>query len=340
MKHQSHITRRLHAQHGGTAIWFALCLPLLLALAALAVDLTRLNLLKAELQSAADAAALGGAYSISVPSKETVDQPYNWTAARATATQVAASNVANGNKITDATVETGYWNIKDPSKGFRKLTTPVTGDVPAVRVTIAISSNSNSGPVNFFLAPILGIATTDIAASAIAVTGPPMGGTGIFPFVIDKAIYDANWHTGDQQSFTIKNNYPIGKGDGNWSSLNNPDNSRSTISGIMTTGNTKALSLNSGTIWISTGTMDALYQQADSASYIGKVFAVPVVVILSANSLQPYTITAFQITSVDSKGNPKSITGKFIDGYTFPGLTLGDGSGKLNGAFPAPVLVK
>ncbi|WP_237409718.1 TadE/TadG family type IV pilus assembly protein [Chlorobium phaeovibrioides] len=139
MEHTHHSSRRLHRQRGGTAILFALVLPVLLGFAALAVDLARIHLVKVELQNAADAASLGGAHSLS----DAGGQPYNWSAAVNAAQNVVQSNVANGANIQDATIETGYWNLQNPSLGLRPAGTgsvPAAGDVPAVQTTVGTRS--------------------------------------------------------------------------------------------------------------------------------------------------------------------------------------------------------
>ncbi|HWR00820.1 MAG TPA: TadG family pilus assembly protein, partial [Chlorobaculum sp.] len=160
----------LQGQRGSVAIWFALFLPVLLGFAALAIDLARLNLAKVELQNAADAAALGGAKSLSVTSTVPANIPNNWTAANTTALSVAQSNLANDTNIQDATITTGYWNINNPSLGLRTLSTPGTGDVPAVRVTVAISSTQNNGPLRLFFGPFLGIGQRGVSATATAIS--------------------------------------------------------------------------------------------------------------------------------------------------------------------------
>ena len=160
----------LQGQRGSVAIWFALLLPVLLGFAALAVDLARLNLTKVELQNAADAAALGGAKSLSVPSTVVANMPYNWTAANTTALSVAQSNETNSANIQDAVIDTGFWNINNPSLGLRHLSTPGTGDVPAVRVTVAISSTQNNGPLPLFFGPFLGIRQSGVQAMATAIS--------------------------------------------------------------------------------------------------------------------------------------------------------------------------
>jgi len=186
------IKKLMRCQRGAVAILFVLCLPVLLGFAALAVDLARLNLTKVELQNAADAAALAGAHSLSDPG----GQPYNWSAATATTLDVARHNFANSTQIQDVLVETGYWNLQNPSLGLRPYNTPGlpdAGDVAAIRATIAISSTKNNGPLKLFFAPILGIADRTIQVSAISVLPSPEGGTDIFPLAIEKSDFDNYW---------------------------------------------------------------------------------------------------------------------------------------------------
>jgi len=199
MARSHHITKLLHGQRGAAAILFVLCLTVLLSFAALAVDLARINLVKVELQNAAEAAALAGARSLNAtqPAPGPSDKPYNWTAASGAALNVARHNVANAAKIHNAIIETGYWNILDTSLGLRPTNTPglpASGDVPAIRVTIAISGTQNNGPLRLFFAPILGIAEHNVQASSIAVIPAAGGGTGIFPFVIGKKMLDHYWN--------------------------------------------------------------------------------------------------------------------------------------------------
>ena len=184
MARSHHIIKLLKGQRGGVAIWFAICLPVLLGCAALAVDLARINLTKVELQNAVDAAALGGSSSLSntQPPPGPSDTPYNWSAATATALDLARSNYANAAPIHDALIETGFWNIQNPSLGLRPSAgVPVAGDVPAIKVTVAISSTQNNGPLQLFFAPILGIANSNVQASAISIL---TGAGGPFDYAI------------------------------------------------------------------------------------------------------------------------------------------------------------
>lgn len=165
----SHQTiKRLNSQRGAVAILFALLLLLVLpGVAAFAIDLVRLNLTKAELQNAADAAALAGAHSLG-----DVLSPH-WASAADTAQVWAKHNVANGSKIKDATIETVYWPSLRPS-----TSAPVAGDAPAIRAIIIIDNTHNSGPFKFFFAPFLGNASINVRDTAIAVLLKPAGGSG------------------------------------------------------------------------------------------------------------------------------------------------------------------
>jgi Flp pilus assembly protein TadG len=136
------INKRLHGQRGSVIIWFALLLPVLLGFAALAIDLARLNLARVELQNAADAAALAGSHTFA--------DTASFSAAQ---TEAQALVAANGAKISDATIE--------PAS--------VSGYTYALKVTI------DSGPLNFFFAPILGIASSsNVQATAVAAAKLPV----------------------------------------------------------------------------------------------------------------------------------------------------------------------
>ncbi len=173
------ITKLLHGQRGNTAILFALCLPVLLGCAALAVDLARLNLTKVELQNAADAGALAGARSLT-----NAGSYPNWSEAEDAAKSLAKQNYANAELIQDmnVSIDSGYWNI--PNRSYSPSHVSIlTGDVPAVRVTVSI------GSLNLFFGRFLGTndGPTDkpVSASSIAI----LNGTG-GPF--DYAIFSGS----------------------------------------------------------------------------------------------------------------------------------------------------
>jgi type II secretory pathway pseudopilin PulG len=173
------INTQTHAQRGSVLTWFAVLLPVLLGFVALAVDLARLYLVKTELQNAADAAALAGAR---VYASSSATDSAN---AKAEAQAMAQSNGANGIPITDATIDTGYVTPSDPDKILHA--TDTGGDWLAVRVKIEMSGTSpgplkNGGALIFFFAPLLsiidpslGMASSDVHGTAIAVYATPPG---------------------------------------------------------------------------------------------------------------------------------------------------------------------
>jgi Flp pilus assembly protein TadG len=162
------INKRLHGQRGVVVIWFALLLPVFLGFMALAIDVARLNLTRVELQNAADAAALAGALSVSGSPGS-----YNWSNVESDARKMAQKNVANGKLIQHVTIDTNvYWDPSNPASGLHAVDTGTY--LPAVQITIEISSTKNGGPLNFFFAPILGIASKDVQATAIAAAKAPV----------------------------------------------------------------------------------------------------------------------------------------------------------------------
>lgn len=348
MTRSPYISKLLHRQRGVVVIWFALLLPVLLGFAALAVDLARLGTVKAELQNAADAAALGGARSLSDPGGE----PYNWSAATVAAEDFARRNSANAARIRDVAIETGYWNLPDPSLGLRDtLTTPVAGDLPAVQVTVAITSTRNNGPLRFFFAPFLGIDDSDIQASATAVLPAPEGGTGMFPFAFNDCILSSLWDSdtnspvldgsGDPIIFRIQDPYPDASCyAGEWTTFDTPENNVPAIRDLMDDGNTTPLSVGDPT-WILPGTKATLYQKVKN-EFIGK--EVPIVVVDNIPGKKGWqTITAiigFKITGASHQGKNKYVEGHFISNELFGGLNPGSGNGTPLGAYTPPVLVR
>ena len=318
-----HIKKLLHGQRGGVAILFALCLPVLLGFAALAIDLARLNLIKVELQNAADAAALGGARSISEPSTAPSDQPYNWTAARAAALVVARSNYANAAQIQDATIETVYWPSLLPSTSV-----PNAGDRPAIRATIVIDGTHNNGPLNFFLAPLLGISQKDIQARATAVQPPSGGSTGVFPVVINKALYNNYWNASTntpkldpdtRKPYIFDISFKKGTRMGGWTSFETDNNDTKTLRNLIISGNTTPLAIND-LIWIQPGVHEPLFDKDGKdgkdgkdiiPSNVDKSFFV-VESVLTNDDLPIIGIVGFHIIRTDKNGSDSFIRGQFL----------------------------
>ena len=143
-------------QRAATAVFVVIVLVVLLGFAALTVDIGQIVVVKARLQNAADAAALAG-----------VSQTPDQEAIRSVAHQYAALNSPDqGAVLVDADIRIGRWDVESGVL--------IEGGEPANAVQIAVRrSEANGNPLELSFAPILGVAQSDVAASAVAVRPPP-----------------------------------------------------------------------------------------------------------------------------------------------------------------------
>lgn len=150
-----HADRFLPAEKGAVAITVALMAPVLIGMAALAVDVAYYRSVHGQLQMAADAAALAAVQSLDSESS-----------AISAATEFAGRNVpANyGVVTTPENVELGTYDADT------RMFTPSDGiwiDINAVRVT-AERSPANGNELKRFLGRILGDGAVSARASAVA----------------------------------------------------------------------------------------------------------------------------------------------------------------------------
>jgi hypothetical protein len=335
MARSTHIIKRLHSQRGGVAIWFVLCLPVLLGCAALAVDLARLNLIRTELQNAADAAALGGARSLS----DAGGNPYNWTAAVAMAQTVAQSNFADGAQIQLAQVSCEptpyYWHLPK-------------GDVPAIKVTITM-------PSKLLFAPIWGINQQTVQATATAVIAPPASGTGIFPFAISKKMFDTYWDSVNNKPQVDCHNNPIelkyGMNSvyfdklgnqytsGTWTTFDTTPTSASNVKKYLEGDLTSNANIGMN-IHLESGVDDNAFH-ITGKDYTNKdVLIVVVDDVVPGSTVPIYAIGGFHIDGVDKIKGKSYISGHFIDPSTFSTTNPGNGNGTSYGAYTPPLLVE
>ena len=138
-----------HTQRGSVSLMVAFLLPVFLGLAALAIDLVYLQIVRNEMQNDADAAALAGAHALVDPNGGAV----RWADATAQAQQSVSLNRAAGQPLSDAQVQTGYWNLTGQPTGLQPQSlAPTVWDAPAVRVTVRKATGQNQGPVQTFFA--------------------------------------------------------------------------------------------------------------------------------------------------------------------------------------------
>ncbi|WP_276311727.1 MULTISPECIES: pilus assembly protein TadG-related protein [unclassified Variovorax] len=196
--------RSRERQRGGIAVLTIVSMVVLLAFAGLAIDIGHLFVARNELQNAADSGSLAGANYLYRPGVSP-GSSYDWSSAQSNAVLAVKKNAANGPLLVDADAITGYWDGKcgpSPatpcSSAFKTLpfTPPANSSyVPAVKVTVEKKSGKNGGPVGHFLLPLVGAASSTVAATSVAVSASPdtvLPG-GLMPLVVSKCRYDASW---------------------------------------------------------------------------------------------------------------------------------------------------
>ncbi len=182
-------------------------LPVLIAFAALTIDVGALYNTRADLQRAADAGALAG---VSALTSDTMMQ-YRTTSNEALFYDVTSSATGEVNYFSAQNPSLGsntmYIESGDISSGWLDLTSSTSplqvaappGDFPnAVQVVARRTTGGLNGPLDFFFSPIFGNATSDISATAVAVFDDrvigfdPESGPGyLVPFTMNDNIFQA-----------------------------------------------------------------------------------------------------------------------------------------------------
>ncbi|MDH3660275.1 MAG: pilus assembly protein TadG-related protein [Alphaproteobacteria bacterium] len=145
-------------QRGGVLLPFALSLSALLGICALAVDAGFLYVKKAELQNAADAAALAAV----------IDLP-NEGAAHGAAMRFAIKNMSpseHGSVLRSSDISFGQWDNDS------RIFTPGVAPADAVKVTTR-RAQANGNPAPTFFARILGFHEVDVVAETVAAAAEP-----------------------------------------------------------------------------------------------------------------------------------------------------------------------
>jgi hypothetical protein len=136
-------------------VWSVIAIPALVAVLSLAVDFGRVQLIKQQLQTCADATALGavGVY-----------QQYGLNTAIATAPEMAVANAPDAKSGIAATVtyEYGTWN-----SATRVFTPGYGAGTPAGRITVSRTA-SNNNAVPLFWGAMIGMPRVDVRAVAVA----------------------------------------------------------------------------------------------------------------------------------------------------------------------------
>jgi Flp pilus assembly protein TadG len=160
-------TRRFRAiigdRSGAILVMMGLLLPTFIVVAAMSVEIGRDYVMRADLQSAADAAALAGASQLSNSDTTTVFAAADTFALRNMPT------ATYGTVLKSADVQRGFWSTQKDS-----FFTTADSGINAVRVTTRLSS-TNSNSLGLMFGKVAHISSSNVTAHAVAVPG---GSTG------------------------------------------------------------------------------------------------------------------------------------------------------------------
>lgn len=286
---------RFNAQGGMVLPLVAAGAVALFGFMALAIDVGHVMVVKAELQNAADAAALAGANNI-----YPLNSSGNFNAlATAVALKSITTNKANGELISEANVEEynpGYISVTNTSTisatSFNQSNTPradVTTEPDAFKVRIS------KGGVASVFGKVVGF--MGFSPEATSMAGLPSGfqinpgADGLFPIAMNKCLYDTYWivdkdNPKNNGPLTMANGDPItfclagkdgdsdcnpnktsicetnGVDSGKWTTLDIDANNVPTLRGLITSRNTKELKTGE-TIYLAPGEKTTLYEGKD-----------------------------------------------------------------------------
>lgn len=324
-------------QRGMVTIATALLMVALLGIAALAVDVGHLLVVRAQTQNAVDAAALRGASLLYTNGSSTPD--FSATGAAVTgATQALALNLP----VTAAdtlTIQANYWQQLNPA---------AASNPAAIQVTLVKQTP-------LFFAQIFGKSSSKVSATAVGIVQSPttLGpGATHLPLAIGACMYSLFWNSqtnqpqidpSTQQPYIIHiGSYYSGSQDGmdgsscpisaQWTGLvSNQVESDSALNAIITNGNSSTLAV-SDSIWLANGTMNDLYQSVydsvNSCSASGNTACeystVPVVGTVSPGSDQVVSALACLHVLSASYGSTKTVTVQMSGGCT-PNNASGSG---------------
>lgn len=334
----------------------ALLTTVLVAFAALAVDLAYVFVVRNELQNAADAAALSGAGRL-----YTNNSGPNWSDAELQAVATAQLNRSEYRPIQDPEVTAGYWASQaTPPVMQPSGVSPAAGDSAAVMVTIRKAKANRDGPVRPFFAAVIGKNEIEVGAMAVAAVNTPsyVGENTLFPFVMSKCMYDTYWNasasppgprndpkTGQPYIFVIE---PEPKkpgvqpceagGRGVWTTFFDANGGASVVKDLISNFNPEPVKIGDQ-IWIPSGITAVNYGlvQACSESGNGSCAVVSVAVIQDLLQKTNATVIAFSCLKIkDANQGAKTITVQMTKNCVPPGS---GGNGPDYGSRTPPRLV-
>jgi len=188
-------TIRGRRRRGNVLALTAIFMVPLMAMIALAVDIGYLCHVQAELQRAADSAALAGASALFDP-ETSLDSSYYALSPDTLFARQEARRFSNANTC-DARIIDAQLNESNDSSGdivLGRLNTPwdvselLDTEAPVantVSVHIRLTGSHANGPVSLFFAPVIGVVSTELSATASA--------TVWYPALLPFATAESNW---------------------------------------------------------------------------------------------------------------------------------------------------
>lgn len=164
------LRRRAIRRRATTLVMVAVMAPVLIGFAALSVDVGAIYNARADLQTAADSAALAAASMMSgLSGPATVDEAF--ADARQEVDRLLGDNPVLGRvlQVSASDVVFGRASV-NPNGGYDF--TPSTSMPDAIRVTVRMTSDSPNGPLPLYFAPIFGKNSSELSASATAMMAP------------------------------------------------------------------------------------------------------------------------------------------------------------------------
>jgi Flp pilus assembly protein TadG len=181
------LKKYLADQSGSVALITGIVVAVLLGVAALALDVAHMVMVRSQLQKAADAGALAGARGMwPLDLRAAANRNPDCAGALALAADALGKNMVDGANLTsdETTIEVGTWNYV-----ARQFTPGCTSTFNAVRV-----ATRRQGVVMLF-AKIFGINTADLTGSATAVMDfAGEVGSGCLPIAVNKDYTDPGTH--------------------------------------------------------------------------------------------------------------------------------------------------
>ncbi len=331
-------------QSGAVGIIFALCLTVMVGIAAVVIDLGHAYVVKREIQKASEAGALTGARALALdPTKANgLALALNWDYGKTQATDAVKKNYVNGallnNFNTDADlakVQSGYWDIRwtkdtapanlngylDPA-GY---TANITNEIPAVKVTIAQTQSGSGGtaPMTTFVASIFGVGSMTMQASAVAIL-PSLTKTlnsGCFPFAIPYTYVKTHWADDPPTSFTVGSVQHDSSG-GQWTTFGSTVNSASYVDSLILGTETPEYITRGDQIYIQTGEKGSVYNtvQSQFSAHPNQVYMIPIVEDGFSNGAWTHVVgfVPYVVTNCSGSGNQPYVEGHFVPGYVDP----------------------